>query len=154
MLNKRTTGTISFITSLVWRGPWLGIEPGTSRTRSQHSTTRLSRRRFIVSRWLYFIVFCKFCYHIIRIYNKDDYIVKIIPTNVLYTWWEVCEILPLDGISKVEGKTVVTVYEMERQLQPFPTQPLICVFVMYIVSRTLTKLSLTCATVWHFLPDL
>ena len=37
------TGTI-FITSLVWRGPWLGIEPGTSRTGSQHSTTRLSRR--------------------------------------------------------------------------------------------------------------
>ena len=26
-------------------GPWLGIEPGTSCTRSQHSTTRLSRRR-------------------------------------------------------------------------------------------------------------
>ena len=25
--------------------PWLGIEPGTSRTRTQHSTTRLSRRR-------------------------------------------------------------------------------------------------------------
>ena len=42
VLNKGTTGTI-FITSLVWRGPWLGIEPGTSRTRSQHSTTRLSR---------------------------------------------------------------------------------------------------------------
>ena len=36
----------SFITSLVWRGPWLGIEPGTSRTRSQHYTTRLSRRRW------------------------------------------------------------------------------------------------------------
>ena len=34
-----------FITALVWRGPWLGIEPGTSRTRSQYSTTRLSRRR-------------------------------------------------------------------------------------------------------------
>ena len=32
---KRTTGTI-FITSLVWRGPWLGIEPGTSRTRSPY----------------------------------------------------------------------------------------------------------------------
>ena len=32
VLNKGTTGT-SFITSLVWRGPWLGIEPGTSRTR-------------------------------------------------------------------------------------------------------------------------
>ena len=44
VLNKGTTGTI-FITSLVWRGPWLGIEPGTSRTRSQHYTTRLSRRR-------------------------------------------------------------------------------------------------------------
>ena len=41
---KGTPGTI-FITSLVWRGPWLGIEPGTSRTRSQHTTTRLSKRR-------------------------------------------------------------------------------------------------------------
>ena len=40
VLNKSTTGTI-FITTLVWRGPWLGIEPGTSRTRSQHSTIRL-----------------------------------------------------------------------------------------------------------------
>ena len=36
---KGTTGTI-FITSLVWRSPWLGIKPGTTRTRSQHSTTR------------------------------------------------------------------------------------------------------------------
>ena len=44
VLNKDTNGTI-FITSLVWCGPWLGIEPETSRTRSQHSTTRLSRRR-------------------------------------------------------------------------------------------------------------
>ena len=44
VLNKGTTGTI-FITSLVWHGSWLGIEPGTSRTRSQHYTTRLSRRR-------------------------------------------------------------------------------------------------------------
>ena len=43
VLNKGTTGTI-VITSLVWRGPWLGIEPGTSR---QHYTTRLSRRRFL-----------------------------------------------------------------------------------------------------------
>ena len=41
------TGTI-FITSLVWRGPWLGIEPGTSRTPCQHSTTRLSRRRYLI----------------------------------------------------------------------------------------------------------
>ena len=45
VLNKGTNGTI-FITSLVWRGPWLRIEPGASGTRSQHSTTRLSRRRF------------------------------------------------------------------------------------------------------------
>ena len=44
VLDKGTTGTI-FLTCLVWRGPWLGIEPGTSRTRSQHSTTWLSRRR-------------------------------------------------------------------------------------------------------------
>ena len=34
-----------FIRSLVCRGPWLGIEPGTSRTWSQRYTTRLSRRR-------------------------------------------------------------------------------------------------------------
>ena len=46
VLNKGTTGTI-FITSLVWRGPWLGIEPRTSRTRSQHYTTRLSRRWYV-----------------------------------------------------------------------------------------------------------
>ena len=44
VLNKGTTGTI-FIMSLVWRGLWLGIEPGTSCTQSQHYTTRLSRRR-------------------------------------------------------------------------------------------------------------
>ena len=36
VLNKGTTGTIF----IIWRGPWLGIEPRTSRTRSQHSTTR------------------------------------------------------------------------------------------------------------------
>ena len=47
VLNKGTTGTI-FITSLVLRGPWLWIEPGTSRIRSQHYTTRLSRRWYIV----------------------------------------------------------------------------------------------------------
>ena len=48
VLNKGNTGTI-FITSLVWRGPWLGIERGTSRTRSQHYTTRLSRRKTIIT---------------------------------------------------------------------------------------------------------
>ena len=36
--NKGTTGTI-FIMSLVWRSPWLGIKPGTSRFRRQHATT-------------------------------------------------------------------------------------------------------------------
>ena len=45
VLNKGTTGTI-FISFLVWRSPWLEIEPGTSRTRSKHYTTRLSRRRW------------------------------------------------------------------------------------------------------------
>ena len=48
VINKDTTGTI-FLTSLVWRSPWLGIETGTSRTRSQHSTTRLSRRRWTLT---------------------------------------------------------------------------------------------------------
>ena len=43
VLNKGTTGTI-FITSL-WRSPWRGIEPRTSRTQGQHYTTKLSRRR-------------------------------------------------------------------------------------------------------------
>ena len=49
VLNKGTTGTI-FITSLVWRGPWLGIEPGTSRTQCHHYTTRLLRRRWVQRR--------------------------------------------------------------------------------------------------------
>ena len=35
VLNKGTTGAVS-ITFLVWRGLWLGIEPGTSRTGCQH----------------------------------------------------------------------------------------------------------------------
>ena len=64
VLNKGTTGTI-FITSSVWCGPWLGIEPGTSRTRSQHYATRLSRRRLFL-RWLeqfelFHISICKAC---------------------------------------------------------------------------------------------
>ena len=36
-----------YILSLVWRGHWPGIEPGTSGTWSQHYTTRLSRRQFL-----------------------------------------------------------------------------------------------------------
>ena len=40
VLNK---GAI-FITSLVWRGPWLGIELGTSRTWSQHCFLNLNNK--------------------------------------------------------------------------------------------------------------
>ena len=50
VLNKDTSSTI-FITSFVWRGPWLGIETGASRTRSQHYTTRLSRRPCLKCVW-------------------------------------------------------------------------------------------------------
>ena len=46
LLNKGNTVTTG--TSLVWHGPWLGIAAGTSCTRSQHSTTRLSRKRLLV----------------------------------------------------------------------------------------------------------
>ena len=49
---RETTGTI-FLTSLVWCGPWPRIEPGTCRTRRQHSTTRLSRRRYNSGKFLY-----------------------------------------------------------------------------------------------------
>ena len=68
VLNKGTTGTIS-ITSLVWRGPWLGIEPVTSRTRSQHSTTRLSRRRFH-HYWDRMFESTLFCHYINKQTNK------------------------------------------------------------------------------------
>ena len=49
--NKGTTGTI-FITSLVWGGPWLGIEPRPPALKSQHYTTKLLRRW-----WTEFITF-------------------------------------------------------------------------------------------------
>jgi len=52
VLNKGTTGTI-FITSLVWRSPWLGIEPGTTRTRS--SPTRLSRRWWSTDEYVFLL---------------------------------------------------------------------------------------------------
>ena len=58
VLNKGTTGII-LITSLVWRGPWLGIEPGTSCIRSHHYTTRLSRRRYTV--WGYGMYYSNLC---------------------------------------------------------------------------------------------
>ena len=64
VLKKGTTGTI-FITYLVWRVPWLRIEPGTSRTRSQHSTTRLSRRRLIFNYWQHKIA-TKMCCELTR----------------------------------------------------------------------------------------
>ena len=66
VLNKGTTGTI-LITSLVWRGPWLRIEPGTSGTRSQHYTTRLSRRRWF-GQWNVFFGFTYRFYKSLKIY--------------------------------------------------------------------------------------
>ena len=58
VLNKGSTGTI-FITSLVWRGPWLGIESGTTRIRSQHYTNRLSRRRLSFITFLNRVVYAR-----------------------------------------------------------------------------------------------
>ena len=52
-----------FITSLVWRGRWLGIEPGTSLTRSQQSTTRLSRRLCTCSKYLYLFDVVRILFH-------------------------------------------------------------------------------------------
>ena len=45
MFSDKRGNWYHFIPSLVWRGPWLGIEPWTSRTRSHRSTNRLSRKR-------------------------------------------------------------------------------------------------------------
>ena len=45
---KQGNYLVTFLTALVWRLPWPGIEPGTSRTRSQHSTTRLLRKLSLV----------------------------------------------------------------------------------------------------------
>ena len=45
VLNKGTTGTIYFYNVFGMTRSLTGIEPGTSRTRSQHYTTKLSRRR-------------------------------------------------------------------------------------------------------------
>jgi len=76
-----------FITPLVWRGPWLGIKPRTSCTRSQHSTTRpLSRRRYIEGIYSAFIhSLCIFvdiltvCYTFIHLSNikYEHYIVLL-----------------------------------------------------------------------------
>ena len=65
VLNKGTTGTI-FITSLSWRGPWLGIEPGPSHTRSQHYTTRLSRWQCLLSLNVNFIVILRTFYSFLK----------------------------------------------------------------------------------------
>ena len=55
---------------LGYRGgcPWLGIEPGTSRTRNQHSTTRLSRRRWIAYVCTSFLwIFCNCVYKYLHV---------------------------------------------------------------------------------------
>ena len=76
VLKKGTSGTM-FITSLVWRGPWLGIEPGTYRTRSQHSTTRFSRRRYmwfcLIIKYMYITLFTKYVELIfLNLYTPQD----------------------------------------------------------------------------------
>ena len=55
---------VPFLKRLVWRGPWLEIEPGTSRTRSQHYTTSLSRRRCVD------MYFKKLIKHKVNTYDK------------------------------------------------------------------------------------
>ena len=54
VLNEGTTGTI-FITYLVWRGPWPGIEPGTSRTRSKHYTTKAIEAAVQTGQWYWMV---------------------------------------------------------------------------------------------------
>ena len=54
VLNKDTTGTI-YITSLVWCGPWLGIEPGTTRDNDTRQVYKLVQRSHwygVVDIWL------------------------------------------------------------------------------------------------------
>ena len=57
-------------------GPWLGIEPGTSRTRSQHSSTRLSRRHIfeMTTHIRYYIQFtCIFKYLQSAVHVSHDF---------------------------------------------------------------------------------
>ena len=62
MLNaKQGTASTIFVMSLIWCGPWLRIEPETSRTRSQHSTSRLSRRQCVHSDSHSFLEAAFFC---------------------------------------------------------------------------------------------
>ena len=80
VLNKGTTGII-FLTYLVWRGPWLGIEStGTSRTQRQHYTTRLSRRRYASEIILLSILFA-------RTYLIHIYICMSMAVTNVSLWW-------------------------------------------------------------------
>ena len=98
MRNRRTTGTI-FITSWVWPGPWLGIEPGTSCTRSQHFTTRLSKRLFKFI--LYIIVSITSLpykmqkYHVITIIIWLQIISRYIFTEEHATIYKLCIVLQI-----------------------------------------------------------
>ena len=98
VLNKGTIGTI-LIKSLVWRGPWLGIEPGTSRARSQHYTTRPSRRRYPFyllshmfpgqTNWLLIIIVLR----IIWIYLTFFFVWSNCVRNIrVLTWTNLCTI--------------------------------------------------------------
>ena len=80
MLNKGTTGTKSF----VWHGLWLGIEPaGTSCTRSQHSTTRLLRRR---SYGIWFSA-CKLMIFFHGCFTAVMVLVKYTIANMFCSWY-------------------------------------------------------------------
>ena len=96
MLNKSTTGTI-FITSLVWRGPWMGIKPWTSHTQSQHSTTRLSRRWFKefhvfkqkIKLELHNLNFRKYGRELLT--SSQEWPPLVLPGVWLLCWWEVLQ---------------------------------------------------------------
>ena len=63
------SGTI-VLTSLVWSDPWLGIEPGTSRTRSQYPTPRL--------------------YYIVYVFETICYLIRSFLLNMKYTNCKSC----------------------------------------------------------------
>ena len=79
MLNKGTTGTI-FIKSLVWRGPWLEIEPRTSSTWSQLPLGyRGGSYIYMILRLWYFFCFLEI-----------DFLYFIFYANIIYTQGRHC----------------------------------------------------------------
>ena len=77
-------------------GPWLGIEPGTSRTQSQHSTTRLSRRRCFGSwqfyltnygSWFDLLLFNMFWYNLNYLHCRDVTLTSFIVSLSRTCYW-------------------------------------------------------------------